>query len=75
MNIVSTLKGIFKIGKEGTNDLGDVLDAQAECCAGVSCCKQVLILKDQVTKVQYVGYFKSGVWTTKTFADFKANGA
>lgn len=75
MNIISTLKGIFKIGGEGTNDIGAVLDAQAECCAGVSCCMQVLILKDQVTKVQYVGYFKNGVWTTKTLADFKANGA
>lgn len=69
------IKGLFKIGKEGTNDLGKVLDAHAECCAGVHCCHQVLILKDQATQVRYVGYFLNGVWTTKTFDDFKANGA
>lgn len=69
------ISGLFKIGKEGTNDLGKVLDAQAECCAGVSCCHQILIMKDQVTGVQYAGYWKSGVWTTKTLEAFKADGA
>lgn len=47
---VSILKGIFKIGKEQSNDLGEILDAQANCCAGVSCCEQVLILKDHETR-------------------------
>ena len=69
------IHGLFKIGTKGTNNLGEVLDAHAECCAGVSCCRQVLIMKDQVTGVQYVGYWKSGVWTTKTFAAFKSDGA
>lgn len=69
------ISGLFKIGTKGTNNLGEVLDAHAECCAGVSCCRQVLIMKDQVTGVQYVGYWKSGVWTTKTFAAFKSDGA
>lgn len=69
------ISGLFKIGTKGTRDFREVLDAHAECCAGVSCCRQVLIMKDQVTGVQYVGYWKSGVWTTKTFEAFKANGA
>lgn len=78
---VSLLKGIFKIGKKGSNDLGDILDAHAECCAGVHCCYQGVILKDHTpgstkgTGVRYIGYFLNGVWTTKTLADFKANGA
>lgn len=75
MELINMMHGLFKIGKKGTNDFGKVLDAHAECCAGVSCCRQVLIMKDQVTGVQYVGYWKSGVWTTKTFEAFKANGA
>lgn len=74
-NFVKVISGIFKIGTKGTTDFGKALDAQAQCCAGVSCCQQVLILKDQVTKVQYVGYFLNGVWTTKTYASFIANGA
>lgn len=74
-NIIKVISGVFKIGTKGTTDLSKVLDEQAKCCAGVSCCEQVLILKDQVTGVQYVGYFKSGVWTTKTYAAFKADGA
>ena len=74
-NIISVLRGIFKIDGEGSNDLQKILDAHSECCAGVNCCKQVLIMKDQDTNVQYVGYFKSGVWTTKTLADFNTNGA
>lgn len=81
MNIISVLTGIFKINGKGSNDIGKVLDAHAECCAGVHCCYQVVILKDhtpgsqQGTGAQYVGYFLNGVWTTKTLADFKANGA
>lgn len=71
---VSILKGIFKIGKEQSNDLGEILDAQANCCAGVSCCEQVLILKDHETQERMVGYFYGGVWTTKTLAAFKAEG-
>lgn len=71
---VSILKGIFKIGKEQSNNLGEILDAHAECCAGVSCCKQVLILKDLSTGERMVGYFYEGVWVTKTLADFTANG-
>ncbi len=75
MNIIKVISGIFKIGKEGSTDFGKVLDAQSECCAGVNCCLQVLIMKDQITKVKTVGYFKSGVWTVKTYAAFKADGA
>lgn len=69
------ISGLFKIGTKGTRDFREVLDAHAECCAGVSCCRQVLIMKDQVTGVQYVGYWKSGVWTTKTLAAFNSDGA
>jgi hypothetical protein len=71
---VSILKGIFKIGKQQSNNLGDILDAHSECCAGVNCCKQVLILKDLNTNERMVGYFYDGVWTTKTLADFTADG-
>ncbi len=75
MNIINVISGVFKIKNEGTTDFQKVLDAHAECCAGVDCCRQVLILRDQSTDVQYVGYFLNGVWTTKTLQDFDQNGA
>lgn len=72
---ISVASGIFTIDGHGTESIQEVLDAHAECCAGVHCCHQILILKDQATKERMAGYFKDGVWTTKTLADFKANGA
>ncbi|MCC6818554.1 MAG: hypothetical protein IT245_06675, partial [Bacteroidia bacterium] len=71
---VSILKGIFQIGKEGSTDLTEILDAQAECNGGFHSCYQGLISKDLETGVRHIGYFYGGVWTTKTLAAFKSEG-
>jgi len=60
--------------KKDTDDLGDALDERGKCC-GVDCCRRVLTLEDQVNNTLYVGYFKEGIWTTKTKNDFDTNGA
>lgn len=73
--IIGLISGVFRIGNVGTTNFQEVLDEHAECCAGVNCCKQVLILKDQVTGDRYVGYFKNGTWTTKTLEHFNTDGA
>ena len=47
---------------------------EVNCNCGVDCCKGIMVLPDAVTGVSYVGYFKNGVWTTKTLESFNTNG-
>jgi hypothetical protein len=46
----------------------------AQCGCGIDCCRGVIVLEDQVTKVPTAIYVLDGVLTAQPYDDFKANG-